>query len=967
MGKKAGRLVLVWICAWCAPAAFHVRAGTEVIVNERFAGGMHETQNPPGSLAWFGSAQGVVKNWGKSLRLLARGEQPRQVAAHFPRATLAGGELLLFAFDFELRMPPGDHDGGFRFGLFDSGGLSGNRIDREGKDAAVASPGCAVFVNLRDSKNRTTMALYQRDGRGSLLNDPGKFHRRLASRGMLPAPLSVNRRYHVEMTFRPLAGGLLEIAVEFSGGGLPQALTQTARIAGGAAASYDTVGFSIVKSGVGVVNLYDISIIKESDRLPAGQMNVAPGEPATARDGEMPPMPAAYSPEPPLRWAPPPSFDPDMPGLGLPQLPGVHTEIIYAPTLSTAAREDGGDGRYESLAHGTYNHHTRAIIYKDKVIVYWTNHARDENGPGQRILARWGTFNHDRSRVDWGTPETNLVEIAPPPVDVRRREPLDQPKDRRYVGGRLLVVDGKIRLAGAVAMYHGWTDDLKYRTPSTPLPEERFREVRDRTTGYNYDMRWATGPAFYQTWDFVAGKLAPVSPMFLDRRPECYIQLTPKKRFMLEELNEPYQSAPLLDSLSAGRRKFFVKQVELPGSTKSRVDYAPHTRHLAANGKNGLAHMAQYQRRDGTCVIIRDNLNDRGTYYAAESVAGGVYPPAAKTNLYGDAMPAAGELPDGTNWILGNSRGRYDFFVTLSRDGRVFDRTWAICHESSYWESGLYKPATSGPQYPYALPIGGAIWVFYSIGKEQIAVLRIPHSSLHMKERRVAVGSDLSWRATRPEAVMHKASSMTLAAAAGPLAVWAPLPDVMLENEGDGVRFRFQFICLRSPVAGGAPFISGLLREADGGGTGLTASLDPLSPSGRASVTLSRQDARLSGGMRELARNEGFHRKIARGKKYDAEMILMRQGGLLSSSVRIFGGDLPSPVVASAKESQMEAFVCNQIAFVLGGGGIPEIEISQIEITAFHIPREGAISGTDGAYEAAGTAQTSNVYDMMDD
>ena len=104
---------------------------------------------------------------------------------------------------------------------------------------------------------------------------------------------------------------------------------------------------------------------------------------------------------PPINWVAPPEFDPRASGLGLKQLPGVTHEIIYAPAPSRAAIEAGGDGRYESALHGTYNHHTRAVRVGDKVLVYWTNHSHDENGPGQRIVARWGVIDPTSTRIDW--------------------------------------------------------------------------------------------------------------------------------------------------------------------------------------------------------------------------------------------------------------------------------------------------------------------------------------------------------------------------------------------------------------------------------------------------------------------------------------------------------------------------------------------------------------------------------------
>jgi hypothetical protein len=62
----------------------------------------------------------------------------------------------------------------------------------------------------------------------------------------------------------------------------------------------------------------------------------------------------------------------------------------------------------------------RERLPKDKIIVYWFNHANDEDAPGQRLLAKVGTFNKDRTKINWGGKET-LVELAGSPAPVRRR------------------------------------------------------------------------------------------------------------------------------------------------------------------------------------------------------------------------------------------------------------------------------------------------------------------------------------------------------------------------------------------------------------------------------------------------------------------------------------------------------------------------------------------------------------------
>ncbi|MDR2673786.1 MAG: hypothetical protein LBC18_02705 [Opitutaceae bacterium] len=671
--------------------------------------------------------------------------------------------------------------------------------------------------------------------------------------------------------------------------------------------------------------------------------------------------------EPPVRWETPSSFDPAIAGLGLPQLPGVTREILYAPLVSKSPREDGGSGRYESPRHGTYNHHTQAVIYNDKIIVYWTNHARDENGPGQRLLARWGTISAGRNDIDWGSPEASLVEIVPPPSPVLRREPLEEVKDRRYVEGHLQVVDGRLRVTGPISIYHGWTNDLKFRTPLEPVPEVNFRELRDNARGFRHDMRWDTGSRYYQEWTFADGKLAPASPLYLDKAPVSELQLTARQKLRLGPLLEPYRNAPLLSSLPPAQRDFFTRRAQpaVTADGKPRAGYDKDTRHLAANGRHGLAHMASFRRPDGTYVIIRDNLADPQYYFAAEAPPGGRYPPAIKTNLYGCAMPAAGELPDGTAWILGNSNERFDFYITTSRGGRVFDRTWAVCHDAAYWERGLFKPSRGGPQYPYPLQIGNAIWVFHSIGKERIAVVRIPYVSLYETAEPVARDDYAAWRGSHPESLDASASSLRIHTDRDRRGAWLPFSPVRLARERTRVRLRLQFTAARTFGAKDNALIIGLFNQGSQDARGYSASLAPVSDSGIASVSLHKQGAGVPGGALVLASGRDFHRKLAKRLKYDVEFAIEKTDAGALVSIRIFGGDMPRAVEVRAPDGDAPLDAFNTAGLVTAGAGMPDITISNFEISIGHTPSDAEIPGGSAADELKSAAGTAAIHQMM--
>ena len=441
-----------------------------------------------------------------------------------------------------------------------------------------------------------------------------------------------------------------------------------------------------------------------------------------------------HQPASPIHWVPPPTFSKTRPGLGLPQLEGVTHRLLYEPLPSKANVDEGGSGRYESLRHGTYSHHQRIVLHQDKFIVYWTNHSRDENGPGQRLLAKVGTFNGDRTDIDWGGDET-LVELAPAPMLVRRRLWTHHPDEmyEGYASCMLQLINGRLYVRGSMVGCHGWTNDVKYHGRCyKPIPAANWSDGRDPKRGFRWDMWWPLGLGFVQRWRVEGKTLVPDSPLYKRNEPFTRVEVTPGRFKRVPPPVEPYASARPFAEASAEMKEDIVhgKRKRFHRGPK----YAKGTRKLAADGKNGLAHMTEFKRPDGKWVVIRDNLVNPHYYYAAlKDRQNDNYPPAVRTNLYGHAMPVAGELPDGRVWIICNNTRRHDMYITVSDNGVTFDRTWLLLHLAYKGDGGVCKGG--GPQYFQAVTVGPNIWVVYSIGKEQVGVTKIPIRLLPMRER----------------------------------------------------------------------------------------------------------------------------------------------------------------------------------------------------------------------------------------
>ncbi len=445
--------------------------------------------------------------------------------------------------------------------------------------------------------------------------------------------------------------------------------------------------------------------------------------------------------EPPLVWKQPAGFDPGKAGLGLPVLTGTTHRVLYDPLPSEADKT----GRYESLRHGTYNHHQTFFRYNNRVIIRWTNHMQDENGPGQRCLAKTGRLTEDGSDIDWGGDET-LSELCPPPHPVRRRRSADTNSviDGLFAtAGLHILEDGQMFVSVQVKLCEGWTDDLKYHTGlSEPVPDEHYNPGPDRKRGFKWDIYWKMGNYLRQVEMDDTGRIMPIGPMYIIGKPPLTteLQITPTIAKKILPMNEPYRSAVPYETAPKEIRDAYSKGPRVPSCRRS-LKYAPGTSLLAENGKNGLMHSTEFVRPDGKWVAVRDNLLDLRIYYAAvKDKQDEVYPPGRRTNLFGAVMPVAGELPSGAVWLIGSNLSRTEAYITLAKDGIHFEKTWSLLssqnlramHGISKASSGICKGG-DGAQYFHSVTIGPNIWVVYSIAKEQVGITKIPVALLEQK------------------------------------------------------------------------------------------------------------------------------------------------------------------------------------------------------------------------------------------
>jgi hypothetical protein len=381
---------------------------------------------------------------------------------------------------------------------------------------------------------------------------------------------------------------------------------------------------------------------------------------------------AADAPDPPVQWRLP-QPDKRKPADGYTPLEGVeHFELFHA-----------------TPERGVYCHHPHITHHKGTFFATWSNHPTGEDGPGQRVLysvsadgRRWRPFAECFPPIgkarDWG--ETGRVLTA----------------------NGLAVVDDTVYAIAEVHDYFGPEDAKRQRE----LEARTGRKTRRGRFGWGRLARLmgpggGLGPAFWLVSD-------PPEPV--DGAPQFPASDDPRFADAARKLN-----ALLADPLHM-----------------CAWDFRFHTNWTTAADGHGLCEPTAYRRPDGALVKLGRDLEGSRRLYAALSRDGGqTFSVAVRTRIPDSpSKSVTGTLPCGRIALIGNQAiGRDPLVISLSRDGKTFDQAAAIRHGAP---KVRHPGRAKGPgfQYPSAVVVGDALWVIYSIGKEDVAVSRVPLSSL---------------------------------------------------------------------------------------------------------------------------------------------------------------------------------------------------------------------------------------------
>ena len=353
---------------------------------------------------------------------------------------------------------------------------------------------------------------------------------------------------------------------------------------------------------------------------------------------------------------------------GLPPLDGIRSSVVYHANSQT----------------GFYNHHTHIIRHRNNFFVAWSNHPSDEDERGQRVL-----LSRSQSGHSWNAP----IVLFPPVKSGTGQELV-------LTANGWLVFDDVLY---AIADLHdnlGWTDN------------EGFVIAKQQSALYNRTAQRSMGRLGRRVND--DGTLG--APFWLARAealdtvcPNCQPQteLAGALNAMLQE--------PL------NRRHWQLIDGNLKGYW---VDRYP----IKSDDGHHLAEPTTYLAQGGLLVRLFRDLDLSHYLYATTSSNGGKsWSQPSRTDIPDSpSLSSAGELPDGRRYILGNPvpGSRDPLAIRFSEDGVRFGAAQLIRGGAPALRlPGKYKGP--GFQYPAAVVADNALWVVYSVNKEDIEVSRV--------------------------------------------------------------------------------------------------------------------------------------------------------------------------------------------------------------------------------------------------
>ncbi len=395
----------------------------------------------------------------------------------------------------------------------------------------------------------------------------------------------------------------------------------------------------------------------------------------------------------PVRWTAP---LPDLakPHAGFPRIEGVeHFEIFHAtPEI------------------GAYSHHSQLAHHDGVFYAAWSSHRFGEDGPGQQVL-----LSLSKDGRTWSPAAVGFASRGPV-------KPVEQM-------GRVLTANGWVHVEGAMYCIAEVHDNVGFVAVGgrEVVPKRRGPFRRRARKGFGRLARRVSpqgelGPVVWLVDDPPA-PLPGFDPL-PDAGDATFTKLARKINAVLDQpLNMP--------------------NWDFRGSGESSQTSDVYVSHATAADGHSLCEPSTYRRPDGVLVrVYRDHHPSHRLYASLSRDGGKAWTVPVPTDIPDSpSRTAVGSLPDGTVFLAGNQLSepferakrthytRDPLTLALSEDGVAFDRAMAVRSGSP----AIRLPGKGkgrGFQYPSAVVVSDAIWIMYSVGKEDVAVSRVPLAPL---------------------------------------------------------------------------------------------------------------------------------------------------------------------------------------------------------------------------------------------
>ncbi|MEN5364184.1 sialidase family protein [Brevundimonas intermedia] len=360
-------------------------------------------------------------------------------------------------------------------------------------------------------------------------------------------------------------------------------------------------------------------------------------------------------------------FRPDAPDLGLTPAPGTETFTVFAPTQDT-----------DRFSNGVV-----LIPFKGRLYTQWQSSARDEDAADT-----WVAYSVSDDGAAWSAPQT-LVSAGQ--------------------GGRMHSSGGWWTDGEALVAYvNVWPEGFQSGAGG-------FTEYRTSTDGVTWsEARRVTGADGRP----VEGVIEQ-DPHLIDGRVMTGFHLRPGMIATPFFTDDPLG----VTGWTAGR------MANLPRDASGAQ--VAHERRLSREIEPSL-----FRPADGCVVMVFRDEELSFRQLASESCDLGVTwtTPVLTGMPDARAKQSAGNLPDGTAYLVNapnSDRPRLPLAVTLSRDGRLFDRSHLLRGQGDLQPlrfEGQYK--RPGYHYPKSVVWGDYLYVAYAANKEDVQVTRVPLRSL---------------------------------------------------------------------------------------------------------------------------------------------------------------------------------------------------------------------------------------------